>query len=229
MDIRQEMTFTGGRLPKIAIEIGGEGEEDKVTLVIKGVLSREAAVILGCDYLYTQDFAAVREGLKEVRLDFALPDMEFKLQTAEEINTFYPEVIDGLKIFKINVALLGIQATVEHKGFFDDLLDFFRKVRDKEFTFIIRPRQGQLFEGEGGVTGTRVEMGEGGMAEVLDEITATAEATSETADLTDRSYENTPKKRGRPKKVVEINEQAQPEKDAPIIDSEFEEVAPFIE
>lgn len=201
MELRTELLFKASRGPKLELTLPDEeGEADKLTLGLKGALNKSLATELGIGWMYASETVA-HGGLKDAKLnnDIAFTDCELKLLGDQgELDTFFPEKIYSFRAFAIGGAGLGIQCRVDISGDFNDILDFFRRHISTGFEFIIKPRQGKLFEG-----GTRVELGESD--EEISESDIPVVAAGQ-GDGLDRSHENRPKggKRGRPRKIVDI-------------------------
>lgn len=152
--IRQELNFQESYCPKISIEIPKEADApDNLTLVLKSVLTPDIAEVLGVSYIYIGGTSVPEDGFRDIHLQAKLKDVELKLKSGSgELDTFYPELISKFYVFRIGEARLGVRLEADTTGNFSDILDFFRKNREG-FSFIIRSRQGDLFEG-----GTRVDM-----------------------------------------------------------------------
>lgn len=202
MKLRNELVFKAARGPKLELTLPDkEGEPDKLTLGLKAAFNSTLAAELGVDWMFATETVA-HSGLKDAKLnnDIAFADCELKLRGGQgELDTFFPERIYNFRAFAIGGAGLGIQCKVDITGDFNDILDFFRKHVADGFEFIIKGRQGELFEG-----GTRVEMTEEQAQESFETLT-------DAEGGVDRSYENKPapsRGKGRPKgsrnKVVEI-------------------------
>lgn len=205
MQLRNELVFQAARGPKLELTLPDkEGEEDKLTLGLKAAFNSTLATELGVEWMFATETVAHR-GLKDAKLEnsIAFTDCELKLRGGQgELDTFFPEKIYGFRVFAIGGAGLGIQCKVDVTGDFNDILNFFRSHIADGFEFIIKGRQGELFEG-----GTRVDMSE----DTPENPAAPMEmAILEDASV-DRSYENKPppsRGKGRPRgsrnKVVEI-------------------------
>lgn len=154
-DMRQELRFTDSYCSKISIEIPKEADApDNLTLVLKSVLTPDIASALGVSYIYISETTVPEDGFRDIHLQAKLKDVELKLKSSGgELDTFYPELVSKFYVFRIGDARLGVRLEAETTGNFNDFLDFFRQNRTDGFEFIIRSRQGDLFEG-----GVRVDM-----------------------------------------------------------------------
>lgn len=193
MELRNELWFKAARGPKLELTLPDkEGEPDKLTLGLKAAFNAKLAAELGVEWMFATETVA-HSGLKDAKLnnDIAFTDCELKLRGDQgELDTFFPEKIYSFRVFAIGGAGFGIQCKVDITGDFNAILDFFRKHVADGFEFIIKSRQGVLFEG-----GTRVDLAEDKPEDVAPE------------GEIDRSYENKPaptRGRGRPRKVVDI-------------------------
>jgi hypothetical protein len=193
MDLREELVFKAAKGPKLELTLPEEeGEQDKLTLSLKGQFTKTVAAVLGVDWMFAGETTG-HSGMKDCNLsrDISFADCELKLKGAHgELDTFFPDTVYGFRAFAAGGASLGIQCKVDITGDFNVLLDFFRKHMADGFQFSIRSRQGQLFEG-----GTRVNM------------SPEQEPSDPPSDEVDRSHENKPKG-GRRKKITPINVEA---------------------
>lgn len=212
MELRQELLFKASKGPKLELTLPEkEGDDDKLTLGLKGQFNKTLAESLGVGWMFAAETTA-HSGLKDGNLsgDIAFSDVELKLKGAHgELDTFYPEKVHSYRVYSAGAGSLGIQCKIDITGDFNVLLEFFRKHMVDGFDFIIRSRQQELFDG-----GTRVDM--------------SADVEPSDPPEVDRSHENAPKggRRGRPKKVQDISQPvlvAAPEVDNAEWDKHFDE------
>jgi hypothetical protein len=146
---------------------------------------------LGVEWLFTGETTA-HSGVKDGNLkqDTQFQDVELKLVSADQavIHSFYPEKVHSFRYYGIPGAGWGLQCKIDITGHFHDILDFLSEHRTTGFSFVIESRQQGLFDG-----GTRVDM------------TPEAEPSDPPAETVDRSHENKPRGRGRPRKVTSID------------------------
>ena len=158
MELRQELVFKSSKGPKLELDIPDEDGPDKVTLGLKAVLNKTLATSLNVDWMFASETVAY-PGMKDATLDsdVSFTDVELKLVGSDgELNTFYPERVYSWRVFAMSSGQLGVQCKISMEGHLDECLDFLRQHRSAEgFTFIIKSRQGELFEG-----GTRVDLSE---------------------------------------------------------------------
>jgi hypothetical protein len=183
MELHGELLIVNSKRPGLEITIPESAEKgDFLTLKLRGDMSKAVAELLECDYLYVGD--TPQPGFKEITLDATLVDMELKLIGKDDgVNTYYPESIYGFRVYRKGENELGISCKVDMNGHYEPIIDFFRANRTDGFKFVVRPRQGQLFDG-----GTRVALSEGTTGDPMNEVVANtlegiAEATEKAGML----------------------------------------------
>ena len=173
---RSELLIANSKRPGLEITIPeGTDQDDFLTLKLKGDMTPGVAELLACEYLYVNN--TPQGGFKEVTLDLTFADVELKLLDGSDgVHTYYPESIYGWRVYRKGEGQLGVQCKVDMHGHYEPILDFFRANRSDGFKFIIRSRQGELFEGGTRSASTTDEP----MSDVID---ATLEGIKEATDV----------------------------------------------
>jgi hypothetical protein len=156
MELRGVIQVSGAKRPGLEIMIPEQADKpDFLTLRLKGVLTPEVADIIGCAWVYRD--GTPQDGFKEMTLDVVFVDFELKLSgESGELDTYYPEKAYQWRVYHKGETKLGVQCKIDMNGNFEPIIDFFRKNRADGFSWFIKSRQGELFEG-----GTRVAMSDG--------------------------------------------------------------------
>jgi len=190
-ELIQVLRFSNSRKPKITIEFPEEDEATgNLTLVLKATLSPDIAQALSVPYVYVAATSLPEDGFKTMNLTATLKDVDLTLGGADgELDTMSVESISKFKITREEDVNLGVSCEIEMNGNYLPIIDFFA-AHHKGFEFVIRSRQGNLFE-----EGTRVDMtGEEG-----DDFEADLKAASEAVELPG-AIAPMKRGRGRPKK-----------------------------
>jgi hypothetical protein len=188
MQLGSKMEFPLGTLSKLEIEIGEEG--DKLTLGLKGMLTKQIASQLGIDWMFASDTAGYG-GIKDAALstDCAFTDIELRLSDGEEGEMiFHPEKVANWRVFAIGGAGLGIQCKSHIVSDVFDVISFLQEHRSG-FYWEISPRQQALFADEV-VAEAKKEVADSLFAEV-DEPTEPPKNFA--LDYDDRSHETRPR------------------------------------
>ena len=154
MQLSEDLVFLSSGVPSIDTEIPEDPAHDKVTVCLKGVLTKTTAAALKVDWIFASEtvaFGGLRDG--NLSKDTNLTDVELRLfHESGDLCSFYPDKAHSWKISAIGGGGWAAQCKIDVGGNGDEILDFFRNHR-LGFQWTLRPRQANLFDG-----GDRVEM-----------------------------------------------------------------------
>lgn len=186
MELREELLFGNSRGAKLEIELGtSDGEEEQITLGLKAVLTKTVADALNVGWVFASDTTS-HGGFKDMNLEKStqFADLQLKMVAeTSELETLFPTNVYSFKVSRLPGGSPAIECKVDIDGNTDAVLEFLRQNRSDGFSFMLKPRQQELFEG-----GTRVD------------LAAASEEPAEPVgdEVPDRSHENAPRRRGRP-------------------------------
>ena len=154
MQLSEDLVFLSSGVPSIDTEIPEDPAHDKVTVCLKGVLTKTTAAALKVDWIFASEtvaFGGLRDG--NLSKDTNLTDVELRLFHEDgTLESCYPDKAHSWKISAIGGGGWAAQCKIDVGGNGDAILDFFRNHR-LGFQWTLRPRQANLFDG-----GDRVEM-----------------------------------------------------------------------